>query len=585
MQMQRLVAVALFATRGLLTYASWGKIAGYPPGSKVTSHNAIDLDQAAIEIALGEATIDYDLVKNIYENGGNSKTYAEFTVPAVPTALSKSDPVVGLTSGVQGKMYSSYPVSTTATTIRVAYLTSDVQATYVKCKVGALQDAPTGVTAAASEPYKFQSECFQNEDLTITTSSGDVTVTPTGSPTVKAGRTLQGFSTGAGTKMYTTGPNGGCAGASDRATDGCPYTDFSMYYNYYGDFDYANKFVLAAIEGQPTNFANNQGDMDFSGTADELRKECIKKGTAYMNAYMYAIREFEDAIDDCKAGCVNGFLGTGANCNDISMDSVHAWDEGVAFYTGSREGAAVGGSTGGKLSYRLAEKRCANFKTCGENHNSTSGMSYVNTELSRQIAIGAHKVLLGDCEAVRPVVQKMVAIMAIPLIQGTLRYAYKVDVENAGDKAKGEGAVFAASIVPRVYSCSTADGQTIMDNMKVGASSTSFAAVKAAFENNYACMGITCEEVGGLWFDAESRYYSGAEPCSSSSASGSTVVHVSEEEEVFPVWGLIILVVASACFFFLLMGCVLVYAKEKKTGQPALAASRIDATTIGGTRM
>jgi hypothetical protein len=175
--------------------------------------------------------------------------------------------------------------------------------------------------------------------------------------------------------------------------------------------------------------------------------------------------------------------------------------------------------------------------------------------------------------------------MAIPLIQGTLRYAYKVDVENAGDKAKGEGAVFAASIVPRVYSCSTADGQTIMDNMKVGASSTSFAAVKAAFENTYACMGITCEEVGGLWFDAESRYYSGAEPCSSSSASGSTVVHVSEEEEVFPVWGIITLIVASACFFFLLIGCVLVYAKEKKTGQPAFAASRIDATTIGGTRM
>eukprot|EP00415_Alexandrium_ostenfeldii_P000023 UN0023 len=174
----------------------------------------------------------------------------------------------------------------------------------------------------------------------------------------------------------------------------------------------------------------------------------------------------------------------------------------------------------------------------------------------------------------------MVAIMAVPLIQGTLRYAYKVGVENAGDKAKGEGAVFAASIVPRVYTCSTADAQTIMDNMKVGASSTSFAAVKAAFENNYACMGITCEEVGGLWFGAESRYYSGAEPCSSSSTSGSTVVH--SKEEVFPVWGIFIIVVACACFCSLLIGCVMVYAKEKKTGMPALAASRIDPSTIGG---
>ena len=48
------------------------------------------------------------------------------------------------------------------------------------------------------------------------------------------------------------------------------------------------------------------GEMDFTGKPDSMRKEVIKKGTAYMNAYMYAIREFEDAIDDCKAGCPSG---------------------------------------------------------------------------------------------------------------------------------------------------------------------------------------------------------------------------------------------------------------------------------------
>merc|ERR1719188_2794615 len=154
-----------------------------------------------------------------------------------------------------------------------------------------------------------------------------------------------------------------------------------MYYNYYGDFDYANKFVLAAINAGPTSFTKSAGDMDFTGTADVVRKECIKKGTAYMNAYMYAIREFEDAIDDCKAGCTNGIVDSGASCNSLSTASVHAWDEGVAFYTGSREGSAVGGNSAGVLSYRLAEKRCAQFKTCGAEHDSTSGTSYVNTEL------------------------------------------------------------------------------------------------------------------------------------------------------------------------------------------------------------
>ena len=69
-------------------------------------------------------------------------------------------------------------------------------------------------------------------------------------------------------------------------------------------------------------------------------------------------------------------------CNEhaASTVSVHAWDEGVAFYTGSLEGTAYGGSGDGKLLYRLAEKRCANFGTCSTEHP-TSGTSQVNTEL------------------------------------------------------------------------------------------------------------------------------------------------------------------------------------------------------------
>ena len=43
---------------------------------------------------------------------------------------------------------------------------------------------------------------------------------------------------------------------------------------------------------------------------------------------------------------------------------MHAWDEGVAFYTGSLEGAAPGGNSAGKLAYRLAEKRCAGLGIC-----------------------------------------------------------------------------------------------------------------------------------------------------------------------------------------------------------------------------
>merc|ERR1712137_1153757 len=103
--------------------------------------------------------------------------------------------------------------------------------------------------------------------------------------------------------------------------------------------------------------------------------------------------------------------------------------------------------------------------------------------------------------------------MAVPLIQGTLRYAYKVDILQGVEKEKAEGAVFAAAVLPRVHACSPEDAETIYNNMKVGASSTSFSAVKTAFENNYECMNIDCATVGGLYNDASGEYYPEAGVC------------------------------------------------------------------------
>jgi hypothetical protein len=237
------------------------------------------------------------------------------------------------------------------------------------------------------------------------------------------------------------------------------------------------------------------------------------------------------------------------------MSAVHAWDEGVAFYTGSLEGVATGGNSNGVMPYRLAEKRCENFKTCGEKHDSTSGTSHVNIELFRQFGIGAHKILLGQCEAARPIVRKMVALMAIPLIQGTLRYAYKIDrLGLTGDKEKGEGAVFAASIVPRVAHCNADDAATIMNNMKVGAASTSFAAVKTAFENNYACMNITCPEVGGILDPSTSDYYNGAYPCLVTVINRVTN---QETDEGIPAWGVVVIILVS----LVTVGMILIVAR------------------------
>jgi len=226
---------------------------------------------------------------------------------------------------------------------------------------------------------------------------------------------------------------------------------------------------------------------------------------------MYVIREFEDAIEDCNEGCLN--------CND---DPVHAWDEGVAFYSGSLEGTDNVNPVKktGKLLHNLADMRCENFKTCnGDSGTDSTFGSKVNAALLPQFKEGQAKLLAGKCKEARPITDRIIEIMSIPLVQGSLRYAHKVGTQGLTDsKTVAEGAAFSAAILPRVHACDPAAAKIISDNMKepmYGATSMSdgFAKVKEAFESTYTCMGITCEDVGGLWLTTD--YHPDAKPCTS----------------------------------------------------------------------
>ena len=47
-------------------------------------------------------------------------------------------------------------------------------------------------------------------------------------------------------------------------------------------------------------------------------------------------------------------------------------------------------------------------------------------------------------------------------------------------------------------------------------SKPNFKDVKSAFERNYGCMGITCQEVGGLYDSVKRDYFPGTNPCADS---------------------------------------------------------------------
>lgn len=464
------------------------QIAGYEPLSSVTDHNALDLDQEAMEQQLSLANEDsYAQALRIYSEGAYSKSVAEITLTqALPMDVEKATVIMGVGADgnqVAGKAYEDNAAG--ATSIIVQYKTSDSQKNYVSCQVGASTTPNTDGCLAATGTISID---------------GKTDVTYTYDPLVNnvAKRTIQGFSTSAQKKMAE------CAN--------CPYPMYEKFYEYYGQYDYGNQIVLAAFAGTKTNFKNFNNDFGLYGY--DGQEQIIKKATAYIIIWMYVIRELEDALDDCKEAC------TIENCND---DPVHAWDEGVAFYTGTLEGSDGSGS--GKLAYALADKRCANFKTCGDMGDASTGTSKVNLEMFRLFDVGQKKILKGECASARDEKEAIETLMLVPLIQGTLRYAWKTQNESYSEKAEAEGTIFALSVVPVVAACDSGAAEIIASNLVAGQQGTAdFAAVKTAFESTYECMGVDPAMVGGLYDSATGSYMEGAAPAGSSAASTSMIM-------------------------------------------------------------
>jgi len=504
---------------------SYEFIAGYRPDSSVTDHNAIDLDQAVIESLVGSTTQDgFDAAKMVYEQGGHSKSYAKLNMSTMPpsASINDGDKWVGKNSAgatIVGKIYKSADTIGN-NMIYLQYQTSDVQSDYMNCKVGGLP-----VDKIVTDGCFANSGSIKKDGQTTEYSYSYSSDTDN-----ENGRTIKGFSTSVEKKMIS------CAN--------CPYKDAAMFKAYYGDSAYADKWVQAAISGTKTSFTSGKGNADFSEFDETGRAQCIKKGTAYMNVFMYVIREFEDALDDCKDSCIY--------CND---DPVHAWDEGVAFYSGTMEGEQGEGS--GKLLHALADKRCGDYNTCVEDTSN----SKVNMELFQLFNVGQGQLQTGKCADARVTKDKIVDLMYIPLIQGTMRYAHKVDkLGLTGDKEKAEGAVFAAAVLPRIADANADAANTIYENMKVGATSTDFKAVRKAFESTYGKLNIQCNDVGGL-VDGAGKYYEGAAPCedssTKSSSTGATVGIV-----IGSVGGAV--AVASLGYIFFLRG-------REKQGKPVFA--------------
>jgi hypothetical protein len=261
---------------------------------------------------------------------------------------------------------------------------------------------------------------------------------------------------------------------------------FTSYWN--GDLKYADTFTSNACLKRG-DFASSASGVSPVITSTSQGQGCMK-GAQYQNMPMYVIHEMESAIADCK----------------LNKVGTH-WDEAVAFYSGS---FTLLPPEIGVFQYGLAEKRCADFNTCGEDS------SAVNEKVLLLFALGRDLVPAFQCTGLETVKESLVKQFTIPLVQGVIKYLYLAKTQGT-EKDRAELWSFSAALLPFVNHYSTSTAATLRSNSYILASNSvidGVASVKASLEALYPAMGITCLDVGGYTNPSGSRTYaSGMEPC------------------------------------------------------------------------
>lgn len=275
--------------------------------------------------------------------------------------------------------------------------------------------------------------------------------------------------------------------------------EFWEFLTYYGDTDYADKWVQAAANKRSTDFSSTRGNQNFSTFHERLgQAEAMKKGSAYMNIWMQVVRDIRAAVLYCP------------NNKDGAEAAI---DRAATLYTGS---LTTTSQDEGILLYALASIRAHQFRTAGEHGNASFGKAFVNVAVMRAFSQLKAAVVDGEsaCLDAGDMASNLINYMKVPLIQSTLRQAYvrgqqylyqQYDLQNQ-ERLQAELAVHAATILPFVHSCDSLVAAEVYEEVKIGAD-TNFTKVKGLLESMYGCLGVTCELIGGLWDRGIEEYF------------------------------------------------------------------------------
>ncbi|GAB0496269.1 hypothetical protein MMPV_007581 [Pyropia vietnamensis] len=298
-------------------------------------------------------------------------------------------------------------------------------------------------------------------------------------------RTLQGFST----SYLEAGP--------DQAE---PLANISQ--AFWGDWDYADRHLLAALTGNDSDTYGQYGSGELAAD-DASRTQIIKKVIKFSLVPQYVQHELEEALAEHSSA--------------EYAAAVKHWDEAWAFYAGSLEA----GNATGYSAYILPEKRAKNFGTVDGNRSAVN-VRFLAAMTSGQALVSA---AADDPTPLLDTVRCIRGLMAVAPIQGCLRYAYRVSdpaVSPAEELAKesAEAWAFCAAALPGLAAVDATAAETVREQVYLaGTKRIDWPVVRAAFgPANLNSMGLSCADIGTL----NTEHPEAAHPVCEDSAGGLT---------------------------------------------------------------
>jgi hypothetical protein len=179
---------------------------------------------------------------------------------------------------------------------------------------------------------------------------------------------------------------------------------------------------------------------------------------------------------------------------------VTEWERAVALFVGSIEGSERGGRDigDGATLYALSKELCSLFDKC-----EGSGDAAINEALLNAFEDGKELLEENDCDGARAIIKsEILGALPVPLIQGTLFYAYNNANLDVGTDSQdyASGAALANSLLPLVKNVNATSDATISANMKFDLTAEPVKdgsnAVYEAFQFALPTMGVDCTDIG-----------------------------------------------------------------------------------------